>query len=383
MSLSLGIPIYSIESVVRMQIPFLISSLTLNATLRSASATFVAPFAKGGIATYDVRYKPTTSGTYTTTSVVATVPPGANKSTGGWNVVVPLTNLQFGTNYNFEIAPRNAKGSPGYTTGTRVTTPINLNYLVVAGGATTQAATSGAGGYRTTVGNQGGGSGAATVISDVAQSNSITATVGGAGSNSSLAVTGKSTIESFRGGNASQIGGSGGSSAAGTSGQGYAGGNQGGQGHSCHSCGQAPDSGDHGCAHGAGGPGGQGGGGGAGSVGGNGGTGGGGHCCPACWSPNFPGYWWIGSTGGTGSQGNAGSGISGSITGSSVTRAAGGNAGGANTGNPGQGGVVIVTHPETVTGESVPLAAGNYTTRTTSGGNVIYVFNSSGNVGWS
>jgi hypothetical protein len=191
------------------------------------------------------------------------------------------------TTYNFTIRASTTSANADRAFSMVVSAPINIEYLVVAGGGGTGS------------GNRGGGGagGFRTATSSFNSGTVITGTVGGggtsagAGSDSSISASGFTTYTSTGGG-------------FGGSGQGGSGGSGGGSGYNTTSQGQGntpatnPSQGNNGAGQNTSGSGyGAGGGGGAGSN---------------------------GSSGTNSSGGNGGSGKSNSITGSAVTYAGGG-----------------------------------------------------------
>lgn len=268
-------------------------------------------------------------------------------STNATSNTFVITLTQNGANLSCNVTAYNAAGNSSPATSNSVgpvTSTYSISYLVVAGG----------GGGTSDIGS-GGAGGAGGYLANTAtltSGNVYTTTVGGGGggstngSNSSITGTGVS-VTSIGGGKGGPWEGGAGSS-----------GGSGGGGASIYA--------------------GGGGAGGAGTAGqGNNGASG----------NSFPyGGGGGGGAGAAGSSRTGGAGLSSSITGSSVTRAVGGtsgngSSGGANTGNGGSSGsgsggsgVVIL---------SIPTASYSGTTTgspgvTTSGGNTILTYNSSG-----
>ena len=285
-------------------------------------------------------------------------------------------------------------------------TKVTANFLVVAGGgsggyngnAYYKGGGGGAGGFRTSAGTSGGGASAESALTlstlntytiTVGAGGTVSSTTGTSGSNSSIAGTGITTITSIGGGyggggstsNNGVSGGSGGGSNAssysinqtvaggsGTANQGYAGGTA----YLTANTTQSYNSGS--------------GGGGAGSVGGDGvnnttGAGGnGGSGVASSISGSSVTYAGGGggggfSTGGTGGSGGGGAGGSGTV-GTAGTANTGGGGGGSSGGstattNLGGSGIVIISYAS-----ATPKFVGG--TLTTSGGNQIHTFTSSG-----
>jgi hypothetical protein len=334
---------------------------------------------------------------YAATNII-TVNPNGNKLEGGTGNKLINTNKE-SVILNYVDSTRGWLATSGVNNGTDALTPASytVDFLVVAGGGSggsgavnTSAGGGGAGGYRNSYSTEqsgGGGSSEAslsfvpgtvyTVTIGAGGTGTTGSTQGNNGSNSSISGTGITTITSIGGG------GAGGDNA------------------------QAGNSG------GSGGGGGRAGTGGAGTA--NQGFGGGG----GAQAPNYP----SGGGGGSGAvgtssvgsvSGNGGAGLASSITGSSVTRAAGsagsgnslygatdgsnpatagtpsssatgGNAN-ANTGSGGGGGVtgggnggsgVVILRMPTASYSGTTTGS---PTVTTSGSDTIVVFNSSGSI---
>jgi hypothetical protein len=300
---------------------------TLGATGgKNLSAVSVVPFLNG-----------TTEQTATSVSTSATT--------------ATITGLTAGSSYTFKVRKTNANGTTDSTASASITTPITINYLVVAGGG----GGARSGGNNAETGGGGGAGGMVTGTTGLAFATTTTVTVGAgggdraAGSNSQFGTI-TASVGGGQGGMAFVAGSSGGSGGGGGSpsfagGSGTAGqGNTGGTGVS------------------------------------NLGGGGGGKNAAAS-----------GATGGAG--------LASSITGSSVTYATGGTSNGtqaaatANTGNGGSGGIgsnspivfgwtggsgiVVISYPDTIAAATTTTGS---PTITTSGGNRIYKWTGSGSI---
>lgn len=341
-----------------------VKSGTLN-TLQVAGTSSVAvptPPAKPTITNvgangFDVNYTPSLIGG-TATSWTAVASPGGSSTTGATSPLV-IAGLSDSTEYTVTVKATNANGDSVFSVASdpvTTLTPYNLSvdYLVIAGGGSSSGSGysggggGGAGGYRTSAGTSGAASAAETPIT-ITSGVAYTVTVGASTGNSVF-----STVSSFRGGTAS--GGNGGSGAG-----------EGGLGTALQ---------------GRNGGGSRGGGGGANTAGGTGG--------PA----RYDSY-----------SGNGGDGIASSITGSSVTRAAGapgytggahnpyaGRGGGGN-GSYGAGGAVVNSGAGNYSGivvlrydsaKVLSVGAGLTGTTNTVGGNKVTTFTAgTGTVVWS
>ena len=353
------------------------SSISVPGASTSVSAT-------GGDAQATVSFvAPTDNGGSTILGYTVISSPGNIKKSGSSSPIT-ITGLTNGTAYTFTVKAHNIAGSSIASSASSSVTPtanISIDYLVVAGGGGGGfwlAGGGGAGGLRSTVTSTGGGGSLESqLLAPPGSTFTVTVGSGGSAASSARGNTGSnstfSTITSIGGGGGAtygtspgaSTGGSGGggahaneTGAAGTVNQGYAGGN--GFTNAWSSSG--------------------GGGGGAGSVGGN---------------------------GSNGTFGNAGSGLAISITGSSITYAQGGRggagngasggssysgqgeAGASNTGTGGGGGGSLEgTHTGGNGGSGVVIlrttqaatATTGSPTYTTSGGNHIYQFTSSGSI---
>jgi hypothetical protein len=262
-----------------------------------------------------------------------------------------VTGLTAGASYTFKVRKTNANGTTDSVATSAVTVPITINYLVVAGGG----GGGRSGGNNNEVGGGGGAGGMVTGTTGLAFATTTTVTVGAGGGgntsgNNSQFGSISASIGGGRGGNAFVAGSSGGS---------------GGGGGSPNFAGGAGTTGQ-------------------GNAGATGismfGGGGGGK-----------------SAAGSGQTGGAG--LADSITGSSVTYAAGGSAGStqanaaSNTGNGGNGaigdnfppitgwtggsGVVVISYPNTIAAATSTTGS---PTITNVGGNRIYRWTGSGSI---
>jgi hypothetical protein len=301
----------------------------------------------------------------------------------GQNLVIP----QYGQGTLFFSS---ASASIFFLAGSGPALPIIADYLVIAGGAGGAPGTTGVafggggggGGFRSSVSATGGG-GALETGFTITSGVTYTITVGGGGASdtngvdSSIAGTGITTITSTGGGKGGKsivllpaTGGSGGggasgavnAGAAGTANQGFAGGS------------------------GRGSPNNAGGGGGAGAVGldailnGDGGVGtatliSGSSVTRAAGGGGAPVG--VGGTGGGGNGNTGGAGTAG--TANTGGGGGGGNATGSAAGGAGGSGLIIIRTLDSVADAST-LTVG---TQTTSGGYKIYTFNASGTIAWA
>lgn len=301
---------------------------------------------------FNVNFTPSLIGG-TATSFTAVVSPGGATATGASSPLV-ISGLSDSTSYTATVKATNANGDSVFSEASdsaTTLTPYNLSvdYLVIAGGGNSGSHTgAGAGGYRTSAGTSGANSSAESPVTITSGIN-YTVTVGAATGNSVFG-----PVSSFRGGSGpSGSGGSGaGGGGLGTANQGRNGGGS------------------------------IGGGGGASTVGGTGG--------PA----RYDAY-----------SGNGGDGLASTITGSSVTRAAGapgntnnphnpyaGRGGGgngsygaggsgANTGSGNNSGIVVLRYDSA---KVLAVGAGLTATTNTVGANKVTTFTAgTGTVVWS
>jgi len=317
---------------------------------------------------------------------------------------VVISGLTNNTQYTIKLRHITTAGTGPDSSAVTITTPIDVDYLVVAGGGgggTQSGGGGGAGGLRSTVTASGGTPGTVESALSLSPSTNYTVTIGSGGAGGVPNAKGTngvnsvfSTITSTGGGGGGSynaitpgVGGSGGggavnngSGAAGTSGQGHAGGNGG------TDTGNINDSG--------------GGGGGAAAVGQNygvqagGANGGAGRGVQITGTLTYYGGGGGGtghgvSGGATGQGGIGGGGNAGASTGNNpgspgtVNTGGGGGAGTEppHTGGAGGSGVVILRYPSTLT---ITIGAGlTGTTTTVSSNKVTTLTAGSGNVSWA